>query len=155
MKFEIRPIEQGESTTCEAIMRSLPQWFGIESALVEYADNTELMETYIITSEDLAFGFITLKQHNRYSAEIHVMAIKDGFHRQGAGRALVAYAEGILRANGIEYLQVKTLGPSHPDKNYQMTRLFYEAIGFRPLEENLRIWDESNPCLILVKSLCA
>jgi hypothetical protein len=31
--------------------------------------------------------------------------------------------------------------------------LFYEAVGFKPLEETSQIWDEHNPCLIMVKKL--
>jgi ribosomal protein S18 acetylase RimI-like enzyme len=50
-------------------------------------------------------------------------------------------------------MQVKTLGPSNPDPGYARTRAFYEALGFRPLEELKQIWDEQNPCLIMVKQL--
>jgi hypothetical protein len=52
----------------------------------------------------------------------------------------------------VEYLQVKTLGPSWPDPGYERTRRFYEARGFVPLEEIHGLW-EHNPCLILVKRL--
>jgi ribosomal protein S18 acetylase RimI-like enzyme len=48
-------------------------------------------------------------------------------------------------------MQVKTLGPSRPDEHYAKTRAFYEALGFRPLEEFKQIWDENNPCLVMVK----
>jgi hypothetical protein len=54
---------------------------------------------------------------------------------------------------GVEYLQVKTLGPSHPSRGYAATRRFYEALGFRPLEEIHGLWAEDNPCLLLVKRL--
>ncbi len=53
----------------------------------------------------------------------------------------------------MECLQVKTLGPSHPDEHYARTRRFYESRGFRPLEEIDSIWDETNPCLIMVKRI--
>jgi hypothetical protein len=52
----------------------------------------------------------------------------------------------------LEYLQVKTLGPSRPDPGYEATRRFYEASGFRPLEELHGLWP-GNPCLLLVKRL--
>ena len=58
-----------------------------------------------------------------------------------------------MKTSSVEYLQVKTLGPSHPDENYASTRAFYLAMGFRPLEEFKHIWDEHNPCLIMVKKL--
>lgn len=49
-------------------------------------------------------------------------------------------------------LSVKTLGPSHPDAGYALTRLFYDAAGFRPVEELLDLWP-GNPCLLMVKPL--
>jgi len=61
-------------------------------------------------------------------------------------------AEAYLRDRGVEYLQVKTLGPSDPDPGYARTRAFYEARGFVPLEELHGLW-EDNPCLLLVKRL--
>jgi hypothetical protein len=48
---------------------------------------------------------------------------------------------------------VKTLGPSSDDSNYAKTRAFYSAMGFRPLEEFKQIWDEHNPCLVMVKRI--
>jgi hypothetical protein len=62
-------------------------------------------------------------------------------------------AQDWLKHQGVEYLQVKTLGPSRSDENYDKTRAFYLAMGFTPLEEIPQIWDENNPCLILIKRL--
>jgi ribosomal protein S18 acetylase RimI-like enzyme len=98
-------------------------------------------------------GFLALKAHTDMAAEIYVMGVLPEHHGRGIGTALVAEAEGLLREMGIEYLQVKTLGPSRPDEHYAATRRFYEARGFRPLEEIASIWDEENPCLIMVKRL--
>lgn len=47
---------------------------------------------------------------------------------------------------------MKTLGPSHPSPEYAATRRFYEACGFRGLEELHDLWPD-NPCLIMVKPL--
>ena len=62
-------------------------------------------------------------------------------------------AEEWLRSERIEFLQVKTLGPSRPDLDYERTGKFYEAVGFRPLEEFPTLWGERLPCLQMVKSL--
>jgi hypothetical protein len=58
-----------------------------------------------------------------------------------------------LKNQGVENLQVKTLSPSRSDENYAKTRAFYQAMGFTPLEEFPQIWDENNPCLILIMRL--
>lgn len=50
-------------------------------------------------------------------------------------------------------LQVKTLGPSHPDEGYKRARAFHAAMGFIPLEETTAYWGESQPTLVMVKPL--
>lgn len=62
--------------------------------------------------------------------------------------------ESDLAADGVAFLQVKTLGPSHPSPHYAHTRLFYAARGFVPLEELIDVWPD-NPFLIQAKALTA
>ena len=65
---------------------------------------------------------------------------------------MMAAVESDLRARGGRLLQVKTLGASHPDAGYALTRRFYETQGFLPLEET-DLWGEGTPCLFMVKPL--
>ena len=150
--FSIREMLPGEAAECETVMRSLPGWFGIEDSIQQYRRDLETMETYVVELEDRVIGFMALNQHNRYSAEIHVMGVLEEFHRRRAGRSLVDHAVEVLRGRSIEYLQVKTLGPSRESERYAGTRRLYEAMCFRPLEET-NLWGEGNPCLIMVRYL--
>jgi len=138
------------SRVAEAVLRDLPDWFGVEEATRAYIEDAAGLPTFAAPPDG---GFLCLKQHTPRAAEIFVMGVRRDRHRQGVGRALVAAAETWCRARGIRYLQVKTLGPSHPDEGYAATRRFYEALGFVPLEEIHGLWDESKPALLLVKSL--
>jgi hypothetical protein len=52
----------------------------------------------------------------------------------------------------VKYLQVKTMGPSRPNREYAETLKFYEAVGFTKLEELHGLWP-GLPCLVLVKAL--
>jgi GNAT superfamily N-acetyltransferase len=61
-------------------------------------------------------GFLALKLHTEAAAEIYVMGVRPGSHRRGIGTALLEAAEAFLRERGVEYLQAKTLGPSHPTR---------------------------------------
>ena len=142
-----------QARLCEPILRALPDWFGIEASIVRYAAEIDSLPTWLAREKDQAVGFVSIKQHNPYSAEIYVMGILPRAQHRGLGRALIEQAQAWLRERGVEYLQVKTLGPSRPDESYAATRAFYAAVGFRPLEEFKQIWDEHNPCLVLVKQL--
>jgi ribosomal protein S18 acetylase RimI-like enzyme len=144
----------GKGKVCESILRALPQWFSIEEALVQYIREIDELPTILAFLNNKCVGFLTLKQHYKYTAELHIMGVNPEYHRHGIGRTLVSYAESILQQQGIEYWQVKTLAFSHPDQFYAQTREFYIAMGFRPLEEFTQIWGEANPCLIMVKYLC-
>jgi ribosomal protein S18 acetylase RimI-like enzyme len=153
MDFEIQGPFLNQSSVCIPILRALPEWFGIETAILNYEREIDHLPTFLAKADENVLGFLSLKQHNPFSAEIYVMAVRPDAHRRGIGRALVAAAESHTRGLGVEYMQVKTLGPSCPNEEYARTRAFYEAMGFRPLEELPQIWDEKNPCLILVKRL--
>jgi GNAT superfamily N-acetyltransferase len=143
----------GQSSVCIPILRLLPEWFGIEAAILNYEREIDHLSTFLAKLDGQVLGFLSLKQHFPASAEIYVMGVRPEAHRRGIGRALVTAAEAHARGLGIEYMQVKTLGPSCPDDGYARTRTFYEAMGFRSLEEFRQIWNENNPCLILVKRL--
>ncbi len=142
-----------QRAACEPVLRSLPEWFGIEEALVQYLDDLEKLPTFLATAGDRIVGFLTILLRSEYVAEILVMGVRPEAHRSGVGRALVQHAAAYARDCGAEYLYVKTLGPSHPDPGYARTRAFYAAMGFRLLEEFTQIWDERNPCLLMIKSL--
>lgn len=150
--FEISTAQLNQATICKPILRLLPEWFGIESAIVHYIQAIDRLPTFLAWNQQQVVGFLSIKQHNDFAAEIYVMAVHPQFHRQGVGKQLVEFAEQTLQQQGIEYLQVKTLGLSCPDPNYAKTRAFYESVGFKPLEEFLHLW-EGNPCLQMVKSL--
>jgi len=143
----------GQSALCVPILRLLPEWFGMEAGILNYEREIDHLPTFVATEAECVQGFLSLKQHGPYSAEILVMGVHPEAHHRGIGRRLVEAAEAYARDMHLEYLQVKTLGPSRPDEGYTKTRAFYEAMGFRPLEEFKQIWDENNPCLIMIKRL--
>ena len=97
-------------------------------------------------------GVLLAARHFPGAAEIYLMAVEPAVHRMGIDRALVRALEADLATDGVQLLQVKTLGPSRPDAGYDQTRRFYASMGFLPLEEIADLWPE-NPCLIMVKVL--
>lgn len=147
--------------TVDRLLRSLPDSFGMESANAHFITKARDLPTYLAwPAPDLPVpgtaghpvGVLLVARHFPESAEIYLMAVEPARHRRGIGRALVEALEVDLLADGVELLQVKTLGPSLPDANYEGTRRFYAHMGFRPLEEIPDFWP-GNPCLIMVKVL--
>ena len=141
-------LPEERSRLCERVLRDLPEWFGIEEATSAYIRDVAGLTTFGVDGE----AILSLKLHTPRAAEVYVMGVRRVRHGQGLGTALLAAAEEHLRARSVEYLQVKTLGPSDPDEGYARTRAFYEARGLVPLEELHELW-EHNPCLLLVKRL--
>ncbi len=138
---------------CEQILRGLPDWFGIEEAIVDYVEQIGKLPTLVARTADETVGFLSIEQHGDAAAEIIVMGVAKSHHRRGIGRALLDAAEAHLRRRGVAFLQVKTLSPSHPSPEYALTRRFYRAVGFEPLQEFPTLWDEANPCLQMIKWL--
>lgn len=140
----------------DALLWSLPEWFGIESSVLDYVESAKELPTYLARpaadARSAPVGVLLAARHFPSAAEIHLMAVARSLHRGGVGRALVNALERELIADGVNFLQVKTLGPSHPDLGYAKTRLFYQALGFTPLEEIHDLWP-GNPCLVMIKAL--
>lgn len=145
--------EQQKSSIAESILRALPEWFGIESSIIEYVDGVVPTDFYAAYDGEDPVGFLSITSHNPHTSEVYVMGILEAFHRLGIGSALLHEAEEDLKKAGVRFLMVKTLGISHPDAHYARTREFYAESGFYPLEEIREIWGPTNPCLIMVKAL--
>lgn len=145
-----------KAEVCEGILRALPDWFGVEEAIADYTADSRDLPLFAAQDGELIVGFIAVKIHNKYTAQVHVMGVRSDYHRRGIGRELIARCERFCDERGIEYLTVKTLDELNPDPGYARTREFYLSMGFRPLEVFPTIWDEANPCLLMAKHLtCA
>lgn len=148
-----RLINGGAGELCESILTELPQWFGIPEANADYVEHANDFGGVVGSVDGVDVGITTIVEHGPYSAEIYLMAVRPDHHRSGIGRAMLAAAEADLGRRGIEFLQVKTLSPLRPDANYAATRAFYEAYGFRMLEEHPLLWGPENPALQLIKAV--
>ena len=145
--------DEGAGSICAEILATLPQWFGIPDSVSDYVTSAEALPTVVATLGGSDTGILTLRVHSPYAAEIVVMGVRPEHHRAGIGRALLGAAEAWLAARDIEFLQVKTLSPRHPDPGYAETRAFYFGCGFRPLEELPELWGPDQPALQMIKTV--
>lgn len=84
---------------------------------------------------------------------IYVCGVRPECHRMGLGRVLYSRVEQFFLEKGCKYAIVETQSEKADYEPYEKTRRFYESIGFEPQITLTEVWDESNPCLIMVKSL--
>ncbi|QIV88618.1 GNAT family N-acetyltransferase [Glutamicibacter mishrai] len=137
----------------ERLLATVPEWFGQPETNKEYIEAAQAKETWTVRDESGAVLGVTLvDRHFRHVAEIHLMLVDRQAHGTGVGTAMMTAIEADARARGARLLEVKTLGPSHPDAGYARTRHFYEGCGFLALEET-DLWGPETPCLIMVKPL--
>jgi len=145
--------EKEKEKIAREILQALPDWFGIEASTEEYVKTSKNLPFFALYHKEQPVGFVALKLHNPYTAEIYVMGVLKEFHRKGLGKALVSEVEGFCMENKMEFLTVKTLDISQESIAYEKTRKFYLSLGFKPLEVFPTLWDESNPCLFMAKCL--
>jgi len=138
---------------CERVLRSLPQWFGIESSLLEYVEATKRLPTFIAAEGSEVVAFVSLERHFAQAWEIHCIAVHASARGNGIGRSLLVHAEAWIREQGAKVLQVKTLAATHPSESYAQTRRFYEAMGFVPIEVFPDLWAPHLPVLQMAKVL--
>ena len=135
------------------VLRALPDWFGINDAIVEYVQKSQAMMFWAAYVADRPVGFLSLPQHSAYTSEIYCMGLHQEFHHRGIGMVLVQTCEAYCQEHSLEFLTVKTLDESRPDDAYAKTRRFYIARGVRPLEVSPTLWGDRNPCLFMAKCL--
>lgn len=149
----VKEMPAPRAEACKVILRALPEWFGIESYVESYAADAEIYSTLGAYDQDGALvGFVTLRPRSEDVNEIHVMGVLPEHHGHGIGTRLVAEAKALSQKLGYRTLEVRTLGPSKPDPNYEKTRVFYERRGFKIIAELHDVWPD-NPCLVMAVSL--
>ena len=151
----VRSLRPDDIPQCEAILRGLPEWFGLEAPLLQFIDDLARLPGLVAVEGDDVLGFAVLHDYSAEASELHVLAVRRDRHHQDIGRALLKRAAADLAARGVRLLRVKTLGPSSGDPNYAKTRAFYLAMGFLPLEETTAFWGQDQPALIMVRPLSA
>ena len=134
------------------ILHALPDWFEVPESRQTYIDECAEQPVWAAGENGAPIGFIALAQTAPKAAELRVMGVLPEHHRQGIGRQLFAALYAHCQEQGVDFLQVKTLAAGC-DEGFDRTRLFYESLGFCPLEVFPTLWDEKNPCLQMVMAV--
>lgn len=150
--MQVRPLRPDDAPACDAIIASLPDWFGDENGIRDCAAAVRADPGFVATVDDTVVGFLTVTRPRDRVAEISWMAVHPGHRGAGHGRALIDALVRTLHDDGTRFVAVKTLSDRDPYLPYAETRAFYEAMGFTPLLD-LDIWGPENPALLYVRSV--
>jgi len=154
--FEIIEVNDGviKSLYTRAILESLPEWFGNSNALDEYVEKVSKLPYWAALDQDYrCIGFFAVKTHYGNIGDIYVCGVLPEYQNKGIGKKIYDIAEKHFIQNGYKYMMVKTLSEKAQYEPYERTRKFFKKIGFVPLVSLTEIWDEENPCLIMIKKL--
>jgi ribosomal protein S18 acetylase RimI-like enzyme len=151
---QIRPLDPAtDAEACDAIVASLPEWFGLEEGIREAADLVRSAPGSVAVRDGQVVGFETHAERSFGASEITWIAVHTDHRGSGIGSALVEELASSLRSAGVALLVVKTLSDRvDPGPEYAATRAFYLARGFIPVQE-LDIWGPDNAAQLLVKPL--
>jgi rhodanese-related sulfurtransferase/GNAT superfamily N-acetyltransferase len=150
--MRVRPLRRDDAPACDAIIASLPDWFGDENGIQECAAAVRAEPGFVASVDDVGVAFLTVARPRDLVVEISWMAVRPDHRGGGHGRALVDALVQTLHDDGTRFLAVKTLSDRDPSPPYAQTRAFYEAMGFTPLMD-LDIWGPENPALLYVRSV--
>ena len=134
------------------VLENLTEWFEVEESREGYIRDCAEWTFLAALEDDNTAGFLCLKETGNATVELAVMGVMKEYHRNGAGRKLVEKAKEAAKAEGYEFMQVKTVKMGMYE-DYDRTNLFYISCGFKELEVFPLLWDEANPCQIYVMSL--
>lgn len=141
-----------KSAIARTVLEALNEWFEVEESREGYIRDCADW-TFLAAQEDgKAVGFLCLKRTGNATVELALMGVLKEHHRSGIGHQLVEKAKEVARAEGYEFMQVKTVKKGIYE-DYDKTNLFYIACGFKELEVFPLYWDEANPCQVYVMSL--
>lgn len=133
------------------VLLDLPDWFGLPENTRNYIDLSKKLPLWVAKNDEEVIGFITLTESSPDAGDLHCMGVKKIYHRKGVGSQLYLALEDYAKER-YRYLQVKTVDEGHY-MEYDQTVAFYKSVGFSKLEVFPTLWDEWNPCLIMIKAL--
>lgn len=151
--FRIEKVENPEEKAkiVTEVLLDLPDWFGLPESTKSYIIDSKHLPLWMARTEKEVVGFITLKESSSETGELHCMGIKKGYHRKGIGTQLYLVLENYAKEK-YKYLQVKTVEEGYYAE-YDQTVAFYKSVGFSKLEVFPTLWDEWNPCLVMIKAI--
>lgn len=144
--------EERKSSFTKDVLEQLPDWFGNKAALDDYVEQVKQFPYWAAFNKDnQCVGFFSAKIHYGHTGDVFVCGVLPEYQHSGIGKILYSAVETFFVESGCKYAVVKTLSDVVNFEPYEKTRRFYVSVGFEPLLTLTEMWDEENPCLIMIK----
>jgi GNAT superfamily N-acetyltransferase len=150
----VRPLTLDDAAACDAIMRTLPDFFAYEPGLEQCARDVRSHYGWVAEDEGRVVGFAVWAPRIESTAEVTWMAVEASKRHKGIGTRIVEKLVDDVRQRGFKFaLAMTSAGPKNESiqDTYGPTRAFWKARGFEPLIE-LDIW-ETDRALLQVRPL--
>ncbi len=151
MKIILEEKSENKRIIVNEVLKDLPEWFGMDDAISDYVENSVKYPLWVAKKDDEVLGFINLKETALEVGEVYCMGIKKNWHNNKIGTRLFYELEKYAK-NYYKFIQVKTIEQGRY-KEYDQTINFYKSVGFIEFEVFPTLWDEWNPCLIMIKAV--
>jgi GNAT superfamily N-acetyltransferase len=149
----VRDLQLADAEACDAIIASLPDWFGVEEGIRDCAEAVRRERGLVVEGDGSVIGFLTVVERTPAMSEITWLAVRADERGHGVGTQLVEMLVAHLRSRGVRLLVVQTLSDREdPGPEYAQTRAFYLARGFVPAAE-LDLGGPDNPIQLMARHL--
>lgn len=134
MRISVEAIHDGgaKASLCASLIAELPMWFGRPESNARYIQGIVDREAFAATIDGRPRGLIALEHHFAVTCNVWWLGVSPLAHRRGLGRALIERAAEHARSRGCRRLAVETMSPRANSAEYELTRRFYETVGFVP-----------------------
>ncbi len=153
MATSVRPLRPEDAERCDAVMLSLPEFFGHEGGLASCAEAVRSEAGMVAERDGSVVGFATWEERTAETAEITWAAVHSDHRHSGAGTVLISALCEDFGSRGYKLALAMTSAAnkdSSIEDTYVPTRQFWKSRGFEPLIE-LDIWD-TNLALLMVRA---
>jgi ribosomal protein S18 acetylase RimI-like enzyme len=150
--MRVRPLALDDAPACDAIVASLPEWFGMQEGIDDCARAVRSEPGLVCERGGEVIGFLTIGRPTPAVAKITSLAVHADERHRGAGTALIERLVEDLD-DDVRLVAVETLSDrTDPGAEYAATRAFYLARGFRPAAElDLYPEDPENPIQLMTR----
>jgi GNAT superfamily N-acetyltransferase len=150
----VRRLTVEDAEACDAIMRTLPDFFAYEPGLADCARAVRTQAGWVAEDDGEVIGFATWERRTDETAEVTWMAVRADRRHGGVGTEIIEAVVAEMKAQGfVLALAMTSARPKDAEieDTYGPTRAFWTARGFLPLIE-LDIW-ETDVALLQVRAL--